>query len=84
MFSRSNSGSDIFATSSETSEDDDVKEIGERGVVGAENENVKLVYKSPSLDEINAKLNQLAMAGGFGISDDMFKNDDLESTILQK
>ena len=84
MFSRSNSGSDIFATSSETSEVDEVKEIGERGVVGAENENVKLVYKSPSLDEINAKLNQLAMAGGFGISDDMFKNDDLESTILQK
>ena len=76
MFSRSSAGSDLFdETQTTLKEDDSVKEIGESGVVGAENENIKLAYKSPSLEEIDAKLNQLAMAGGFGISEDMFKTE---------
>lgn len=75
MFSRSSSGADLFASSGDSSEDDGINEIGESGVIGQENENVQMGYRSPSLDEINEKLNQLAMAGGFGITEDMVRDD---------
>ncbi len=76
MFDKQVSKSDIFDTTGETSVDDGIQEIGEIGIVGQEDPDaMKGVYVAPTLEEIDAKLNQLAKSGGFGISDDMFKSD---------
>ena len=52
--------------------DDDIEEIGEEGMIYGDNEvpaaEQKQTYNSPSIAEIDAKLNELAMTGGFGIS----------------
>ena len=76
MFDKQVSKDDIFDTTGESTINDGIQEIGEIGVVGQEDPDaMKGRFVSPSLEEIDAKLNQLAMAGGFGISDDMFKSD---------
>ncbi len=76
MFNKQVSKDDIFDTTGESTIDDGIQEIGEIGIVGQEDPDaMKGRFVSPSLEEIDAKLNQLAMAGGFGISDDMFKSD---------
>ena len=72
MFSGTSSGKSIFEATADVVEE--VDEIGERGVVGAESDEATIAaakknsYNNPSIEEIEAKLNQLAMAGGFGIS----------------
>ena len=76
MFDKQVSKDDIFDTTGESTINDGIQEIGEIGIVGQEDPDaMKGRFVSPSLEEIDAKLNQLAMAGGFGISDDMFKSD---------
>jgi methyl-accepting chemotaxis protein len=76
MFNKQVSKDDIFDTTGESTINDGIQEIGEIGIVGQEDPDaMKGRFVSPSLEEIDAKLNQLAMAGGFGISDDMFKSD---------
>ena len=76
MFDKQVSKDDIFDTTGESTINDGIQEIGEIGIVGQEEPDaMKGRFVSPSLEEIDAKLNQLAMAGGFGISDDMFKSD---------
>ncbi|SFI75602.1 methyl-accepting chemotaxis protein [Treponema bryantii] len=76
MFNKQVSKDDIFDTTGESTINDGIQEIGEVGIVGQEDPDaMKGRFVSPSLEEIDAKLNQLAMAGGFGISDDMFKSD---------
>ena len=76
MFDKQVSKSDIFDTTGESTIDDGIQEIGEIGIVGQEDPDaMKGVYVPPTLEEIDAKLNQLAKSGGFGISDDMFKSD---------
>ena len=50
---------------------EEINEIGEEGVLNADGEVIEAAqkgYKSPSLAEIEEKLNELAMTGGFGIS----------------
>ena len=51
---------------------EDVQEIGEDGLLNEDGdiieESANTGFKSPSLAEIDAKLNELAMTGGFGIS----------------
>ena len=51
---------------------EDVQEIGEDGLLNEDSdiieESANTGFKSPSLAEIDAKLNELAMTGGFGIS----------------
>ena len=63
----------------QSEEDDDISEIGEEGLLDENGQVVKQEaeksYSSPSLAEIDAKLNELAMTGGFGIS-----LDDQDST----
>ncbi len=63
----------------QSEEDDDISEIGEEGLLDENGLVVKQEaeksYSSPSLAEIDAKLNELAMTGGFGIS-----LDDQDST----
>ena len=80
MFSGAANNHDIFASAAEEEDEDDgIQEIGENGFVGGTGADLaagqKKAYNSPSLADIDAKLNELAMAGGFGISDDMFKDD---------
>ena len=57
----------------ETETEDELQEIGEEGLLNEDGtaaapEAQKESFKSPSIAEIDAKLNELAMTGGFGIS----------------
>ena len=50
---------------------EEINEIGEEGLLNADGEVIEAApkaYSSPSLAEIEEKLNELAMTGGFGIS----------------
>ena len=67
----------------QSEEDDDISEIGEEGLLDENGQVVKQdaekSYSSPSLAEIDAKLNELAMTGGFGISLDEQDSTSQES-----
>ena len=67
----------------QSEEDDDISEIGEEGLLDENGQVVKQEaeksYSSPSLAEIDAKLNELAMTGGFGISLDEQDSTSQES-----
>ena len=72
-------------TAASEDEVEDIMEIGEEGLLNADGEAVESpaaekAYSSPSLAEIDAKLNELAMTGGFGINldDDVSTSQESE------
>ena len=63
---------DVEEEIEEVEEIDEINEIGEEGVLNADGEVIasepETSFKSPSIAEIDAKLNELGISGGFGIT----------------